>query len=363
MTMNSRQRVLAVLDHREADRVPFDLWAAPEVWQRLQEHLGVQDREAVLQHFDVDLRYVEGPAFVGQERKVHPDGSMDDLWGVRRKVVEVQGEDYTWRYKEVVESPLAKAQTVADIEAYEGWPSPDWWDYSQVAAQCRAHGGRAVIIKGNRLDRTAQLKTMMYLRGMTQIYVDLRRNPDLVEAMIARIQAYYLEYNERVFRAANGAADIFMMGDDYGTQQGPMMKLEMWRRFFRPAFSRYIKQAHDHGLKVMHHTCGSVIYLMEEFIDSGLDILQSLQPRAKGMDLAQLKQQYGSSLAFHGGMDIQQTLPFGTPDEVKEEVRRRMEAGKPGGGFIISTAHNLLPDVPTANVVALLEAYREYGAY
>ncbi len=361
--MDSRQRVLTALDHREPDRVPCDLWAAPEVWQRLQDHLGLDDREGVLRHFDVDLRYVEGPAFVGQDRRVHPDGSVEDLWGVRRKIVEVEGEGYTWRYKEVVDPPLARAETVADIEAYEGWPSPDWWDYSAVAEQCRAHAGRAVVIKGNRLDRTAQLKTMMYLRGMTQIFVDLRRNPELVEAMIERIKAYYIQYNARVFAAADGAADIFMMGDDYGTQQGPMMKPDMWRRYFRPAFRQYVEQAHDHGLKVMHHTCGSVIYLMDEFIDAGLDILQSIQPRAAGMDLAALKDAYGRRLCFHGGVDIQQTLPFGSPDDVRAEVAALMQAGKPGGGYIIGTAHNILPDIPTDNVVALLEAYREFGAY
>ena len=361
--MNSRERVLTALDHRQPDRVPFDLWAVPEIWQRLQDHLGVDSREGVLTHFDVDLRYVEGPAFVGQERKKHPDGSVEDLWGVRRKVVEVTGEGYTWRYKEVVSPPLAQAKTVAEIEAYEGWPSADWWDYSAVAEQCRAHPGRAVVIKGNRLDRTAQLKTMMYLRGMEQIFVDLRRNPELVEAMLQKIQAYYLAYNLRVFVAAHGAADIFMMGDDFGMQQGPMMRMEMWQRFFRPGLRAYIAQAHEHGLKVMHHSCGSVRHLMGEFIEAGLDIVQSLQPRAKGMDLAGLKEEYGSRLCFHGGVDIQHTLPFGTPEEVNEEVKARMAAGKPGGGYIAGTAHNLLPDVPTENIIALLEAYREHGLY
>ena len=360
--MNSRQRVLTALDHREPDRVPFDLWASPEVWQRLQQHLGASEREAVLQHFDVDLRYVEGPAFVGQRRRVHPDGSVEDLWGVRRRVVEVQGDGFTWRYKEVVDPPLARAETVAQIEDYEGWPSPDWWDYSTVAAQCRAHPEHAVVIKGNRLDRTAQLKTMFYLRGMTQIFVDLRRNPELVEAMIERIQAYYLEYNERVFAAADGQAQIFMMGDDFGTQQGPMMHPQMWRRFFRPAFRRYIEQAHRHGLKVMHHSCGSVRHLMEEFIDAGLDILQSLQPRARGMELAGLKREFGEQICFHGGVDIQQTLPRGKPEQVKQEVRQLLAAGARGGGYIIGTAHNLLPDVPIENILALLSAYLEYGA-
>ena len=354
---------MRAIDHEEADRVPCDYWAAPEVTERLCQHLGVADSEQLLQHFDVDLRYVEGPAFVGQERRSFPDGSVEDLWGVRRKAVEVNTPAFSWKYKQVVEHPLAEAETVQDIERYAGWPSADWWDYSEIAAQCERHGGYAVAIKGDRLDRTAQLKPIMYLRGIEQAYVDLGENDSLVNAMLERISAYYLDYNERVFEAVQGKADIFMMGDDFGTQHGPMMSTEMWRRYFRPAFRRYVDLAHKHGLKVMHHSCGSVKYLMEDFVDAGLDILQSLQPRAYDMDLEQLKKEYGAHITFHGSMDIQHTLPHGTPDEVDAEVKQRMQAAKTGGGFIIGTAHNMLPDTPTENILQLFESYRAHGRY
>jgi uroporphyrinogen decarboxylase len=326
---DGRERVLAAVSHEEPDRVPCDYWAVPEVTERLLAELGLATREELLESLGVDLRYVEGPSFAGQERRVHPDGSVEDLWGVRRRIVEVKNERFVFRYKEVVEPPLGSAETVADIENYPGWPSADEWDYSRVAAQCAEHAGRAVVLHGNRLDRTAQLKTMMYLRGIEQIYVDLARSPALVEAMLARIRAYYLDYNERVFRAAAGRADLFMMGDDF-------------------------------GLKVMHHSCGSVRYLLPEFIDAGLDILQAIQPRAKGMDLAELKREYGEKIAFAGGVDIQRTLPFGTPAEIEAEVVSRLDAARRGGGYIIGTAHNLLPEVPTENILALFDAYRRH---
>jgi uroporphyrinogen decarboxylase len=137
----------------------------------------------------------------------------------------------------------------------------------------------------------------------------------------------------------------------------------MWRRYFRKGFRQYCDLAHQYGIKVMHHTCGSVRRLIPDMIDAGLDILQSLQPRAHDMRLADLKAEYGRELAFHGAVDIQHTMPRGTPDEVRAEVRERMEAGKPGGGYILCTAHNLLPDVPIENIRALYEAGREYGAY
>jgi uroporphyrinogen decarboxylase len=248
-----------------------------------------------------------------------------------------------------------------DVEEYGHFPSADWWDYSSVEAECERFSGYAVVNAGDRLDRTAQFKPMMYLRGIEQAYIDLRLNPTIAEAIIAHIRSYFLEYNRRVFDAAKGKVDIFMMGDDFGTQTGPMMSVETWRKFFRDGFRAYIDLAHSHSIKVMHHTCGSVVSLITEFIDCGLDILQSVQPKAAGMDLAKLKREYGKYLAFHGGIDIQEVLPYGSPEQVREHAKQQIAAGKPGGGYIVSTAHNIPPETPTENVLALYEAYRQYG--
>lgn len=365
--MNSRERVLTALHHQQPDRVPRDYWATAEVTARLREHFGLPDTEALLQRLGIDLRYVEGPAYVGQELRRHEDGSVEDLWGVRRLAKTVTGGGYSWTYQHVVQSPLAAAQTPADVDAYDRWPSADWWDYSALREQCLAHEGYAVVNCGDRLDRTAQLKPMMYLRGMEQTYLDLALCAEVAEAIIRHIVEYFLAYNERVFAAAGGTApspsaiDIFMMGDDFGTQQGPMMSRETWRRFFKPGFAAYIELAHRHGLKVMHHTCGSVGDLIPDFIDCGLDILQSLQPQAAGMDLGALKREYGRDLCFQGGLDIQGVLPHGTPAEVREHVRQQIAAAGEGGGYILCTAHNLQADTPLTNLLALFEAYEEFG--
>ena len=171
---------------------------------------------------------------------------------------------------------------------------------------------------------------------------------------------YFLEYNRRVFEAASENIDIFMMGDDFGTQYGPMMSIETWRRLFKPGFRAYIELAHEYGLPVMHHTCGSVRELIPDFIECGLDILQSLQPAAAGMDLADLQREFGRDLCFHGGIDIQEVLPHGTPQQVREHVKSRAELGREGG-YILCTAHNIQPDTPLENIVALFEAYQEFA--
>jgi uroporphyrinogen decarboxylase len=359
---DSKTRALSAIDHKPVDRVPIDLWASKEVKQDLEE-LFDMDYASMIDSLGIDFRVVHGPSYVGQEMESYPDGSFRDLWGVRRIEVEYGEGDKRGTYKEVIEAPLADAQSVQDIEQYTGWPSPDWWDYSQIAAQCQQFNGHCVIFAGDRFDRTAQLKTAMYLRGMERILLDLGKQPAIVECILEHVTDYYNEYNRRVFEAAAEHIDIFMMGDDFGIQTGPMMRQQTWEHFFEAGFREYIRLAHEFDLKVMHHTCGGVRPLIPTFIDSGLDILQSLQPRAAGMDLLELKRDFGTKLTFHGSIDIQGTMPFGTTDDVREEVRTRMEAGKPSGGFLICTAHNIQRDAPLENILALLEAYHEYGTY
>jgi uroporphyrinogen decarboxylase len=361
--MDSRQRVMRAVAHREPDRVPIDFWALSEVGARLRSHLGLPSQEDLLKYLHVDLRVIQGPSFVGQEMAARADGSVQDLWGVWRKPQAVGRAEVSGTYMEVSESPLAGATSVAEIEAYPGWPSPDSWDYSHVHQGCAECQGYAVVNAGDRKDRTAQLKPAMYLRGIEQFLADMQDDPAIAEAIIAKIVHYFLAYNRCVFEAARGKIDIFMMGDDFGMQQGPIVSPAMWRRYFSEGFRQFIDLAHSYGIKVMHHTCGSVRALIPDFIEAGLDVLQSIQPRAAGMDLAELKREFGRNLCFHGSIDIQRTLPFGTPDDVREEVRQRMQAGKPGGGFIIGPAHNIQFDTPTDNILAMYEACLEYGAY
>jgi uroporphyrinogen decarboxylase len=361
--MNSKERVKTIIAHREADRLPWDYWADSTVTERLLTQFGFQDNEQLYRYFDIDFRYLYGPSYAGQELKKYPDGSISDLWGVPRKTMTVEQGGWKWSYKHVVQSPLESAATVQDIDRYPNWPSADWWDYTTITADCAKYNGYCLVNAGDRLDRTAQLKPMMYLRGMEQTYMDLVLNPEIVEAIVSHIQEYFIKYNRRVFEAAQGAIDIFMMGDDFGTQTGLMMDINMWRKYFKPGFKAYIDLAHRYGIKVMHHTCGSVRELIPDFIDCGLDILQSIQPRAKGMELAELKKEFGRYLCFHGGIDIQQTIPYGTPADIRQEVKQRIDAGKENGGYILSTAHNIPPDTPTENIITLYEAYREYGKY
>ena len=363
--MDARQRVAMTLDHEEPDRVPIDYWATGGVTARLLEHFGFSDGEELLQHFDVDFRYIEGPKYVGPEPEVHADGSVEDHWGVPRVRVEVGSAQQSTVYREVLDFPLRDAKSVEEIRDYPKWPSPDWFDYGCVAdqvAQARSTG-KVVIFMGDRMNRCAQLKPAMYLRGVDQILVDVAIEPEIAEYVFRRVADFYVEYGRRTLEAAGGGIDILMLGDDFGTQKGPFMSPRMWRRFLRPGFKEFVDLGHRFDCKVGHHSCGSIRPIIGDLIECGLDILNPVQPDVHGMDRRELKQAFGDRLCFHGSISIQKTLPFGTPEDVRDEVRERFETLGPGGGFIFCTAHNIQADTPTENVVALFDAYRSLGRY
>ena len=365
--MDSRERTFRALDFQEPDRVPIDFWAS-EGWKAmLQPNRGVSFDEFLDRH-DVDLRYVAGPRYVGP-----PLAAGCDLWGVRRRRIEVPTAHGAETYSEVAESPLAQAQSAEEVLAYRGWPAADWFDYAPVAASAQAvrDAGRVAVFMGDRLSRIAQLKPAMYLRGVEQILLDLVLNPDLAKALIGRIRDFYLDYSRRVYEAAGGLLDIVTTGDDFGTQTGLLISPAMWAEFLGDGFRSFIDLAHDFGLRVMHHTCGSVRALIPSLVERGLDILQSLQPEAAEMDLAAIKRDFGPRkmgpgpifrpLAFQGGISIQRTLPFGSAADIRREVRAAVDALAPGGGYIISTAHNLQADVPVESAETLLAAYHQEG--
>jgi uroporphyrinogen decarboxylase len=363
--MDSRERVFRALKHQQPDRVPRDFWATAETYDKLCRRLKLPNAGAVLDQFDVDVRYIDGPRYIGPKLQVQADGSENDIWGVPR-IQQITGSgDTVQSYKSVTRFPLAGVADPRDLDAYEFWPSPDWFDYSPVHAAAKAvrDHGRVAAFMGDRLNRFAQLKPAMYLRGIDQALVDMLVEPEIFQAITDRLTRFYSEYLTRIIESARGMIDILVTGDDFGQQRGPLCSVKLWDKRLRAGFEGYIKLAHAAGLPVMHHTCGSIYRLLPRFIECGLDILQALQPGVAEMDFRKMKAEFGDRICFQGGIGIQHALPFGTPADVCAEVRERIEALAPGGGYIISTAHNIQGDTPVENVLALVKAYDEFGWY
>ncbi|MEN8254957.1 MAG: uroporphyrinogen decarboxylase family protein [Verrucomicrobiota bacterium] len=357
---DSKQRVLDAVNHRAYDRMPVDFWSTAETDAKLFKHLGLTNRSQLLDEFDVDIVFIEGPEYTGPALKQYPDGSDNDIWGVRRKTCFTGEGDKRQSYKTVVDSPLKEAKDVDGILGYAHWPSPDDYDYSVIRQQCIDAGDRAVFFMGDRLNRIAQLKPAMYLRGMEQILMDAALDPDIFMAIVGKISGFYNEYLERILAAADGMIDVVVTGDDFGTQDGLMVSRQMWRDLLLPGFRKFIEISHSFNTPVMHHTCGGIHEIIGDMIEAGLDVLNPIQPNTFGMDFANLKSEFGDKICFHGGIGIQTNLPFGSPEDVRAEVKEAMAALGKGTGYIACTAHNIQADVPVENTLALFDAYKEY---
>lgn len=366
--MDSRERTFLSLDHQEPDRVPVDCWMSAGMQTKVKTVLKTS-YDRFLDQNDVDLRYIRGPEYNGPIR-TSDEGALDiDIWGVPRKLVNVHLHDgtgeYSERYKQVTHSPLEAAVSAEEIVEYENWPSADWFDYSVIEEQCRRikNAGRVVVFMGDRLNRIAQLKPACYLRGFEQVFIDMMENPDIVRALFRKISEFHLEYGRRILEAARGQIDILCTGDDFGSQNAPLISLSMWREFLKPGFQEFVKLGKANGTFVMHHTCGSIYPLIPEMIECNLDILQSMQPEASKMDPRVIKAQFGDKLCFQGGISIQKILPHGSPADVREHVKTILGIMSPRGGYIACTSHNIQADTPMSNLEALLKAYKDCGRY
>ena len=191
------------------------------------------------------------------------------------------------------------------------------------------------------------------------IYMAL--NPEVVEAILEHMLEFYIEQTSRILKAAEGRIDMVYIGDDLGSQQTLLISPNMFRQFLKGRWKRFIdtiKSRFGAHLKFHFHSCGAVVELIPDLIEMGIDILNPLQPRAKGMDLKRLKDNFGSKLCFSGGLDIQRLLPYGTPQEVRSEAERLVRVLGRDGGYIACPAHAIQPDTPIENVLAMLKAFK-----
>ena len=355
--MTSRQRVRTAFDHREPDRVPAWCGASPEFRAMARERLGLGDNdEALSLHLGDDFRrvftrYAGPPERSPSSCFIHPSATSRTPFGVER---------HGYGYGQPLDHPLAGAESPADVARFP-WPDPDWMDVSAIRSEALAWKGEFAVLGG---DWSPFFHDAIDLFGMERFMTLLLDGPAAVEAALERIVDYYAAVSRRIFEAAAGAVDIFFIGNDFGTQNGPIVSREMFRRFFLPPLRRLIGLGHAFGLKVMLHCCGGFAPLIPDMIAAGLDGLQSLQPDARDMAPARLKRLYGRDILLNGCIDTHHLLIRGTPDLVRRETRAILEIMKPSGGYVASPSHDyLLPETRVDNVLALYETVREFGGY
>ena len=347
------QRVELALARRQPDRVPFDFWAVPEVWEDLRTALDADD-ETILRLLGVDCRMVT-TSYAGAKVRELPDCTSIDAWGTHRRPVTNEFSTY----HEYASYPLAGAETVADVMNWD-WPSPDDWDVSGVREQCECLN--ADIRFHLRYEVGGIFEWSWALRGFERFLLDLVERPDVACAIMDRFTDIYAENTLRAVEAAGGLLDMVYTYDDVGMQSGLLVSPQMWRRYILPRHQRLNAaiRAARYPVKTMYHSCGAVLPLMAAFADEmDIDVLNPLQPRAAGMDMPRIKAQFGGRLAFHGAIDIQNTLPHSDPEQVQAEVRERCWVLGRGGGYICASAHYIQADTPLENIVAMYTARRE----
>lgn len=346
--MTSRERVLTAFEHKEPDRVPAWCGASPAFWENAKRTLSLDD-EGLRQRLGDDFRRVYA-VYAGPEFPLKEGANARTPFGVER---------HGLGYGQPMRHPLANAN-LTEVHDYP-WPDPKWMDVSGLRAEVEKYAGQYAILGG---DWSPFFHDAIDLLGMENLVWKMYDEPEVVEAMLGRIVDYYAAVSQRIFEAAADVIDIFFIGNDFGSQTGPLVGVPQFQRFFLPHLQRLIDLGHAYGLKVMLHCCGGYAPLIPDMIQAGLDGLHAVQPSCRGMDLPRLKSEFGDKILFNGAIDSHHVLINGTPDFVRQKTREVLEAMKPGGGYVAGASHDwILEETPLENVLAMFDAIREFGVY
>jgi uroporphyrinogen-III decarboxylase len=346
--MTPRERVLTTFEHREPDRVPAWCGSSVEFWEKAKRKLKLDD-EALRIRFGDDFRRVyakyAGPAFT-----LTVPVTSRTIFGIER---------HGMGYGQPVSHPLAQA-SIKDVHDYP-WPDPQWMDVSHIKAEALACRRQYAILGG---DWSPYWHDAIDLLGMENLYIKMYTEPDIIDALLKHIVDYYAAVSCRIFDAAADAIDIFFIGNDFGSMTGPLLGPDLFARFMLPHLKRLIDLGHDYNLKVQLHCCGGFLPLIPLMIDAGLDALHSVQPCCRGMDLKNLKSQFGDKIVFNGAIDSHHVLIEGTPKTVREKTRQVLDIMMPGGGYIAGASHDtILEETHLENVLAMFDAVARFGRY
>ncbi len=357
--MTSRERVLAAFEHEEPDRVPCWCGASVEFWEKARRRLQLDD-EGVRVRLGDDFRRVFAE-YAGPEFPLSEGATSRTVFGIERQGL---------GYGQPMSHPLAPAVLLRENEAAGAtlrevhdyaWPEPEWMDVSKIKAEAQAYKGEYAILGG---DWSPFWHDAIDLLGMENLYIKMYSEPELVDAVMQHLVDFYADVSRRIFDAAADSIDIFFIGNDFGSQTGPLLGPALFERFLLPHLKRLIDLGHSYGLKVQLHCCGGFAPLIPLLIEAGLDGLHAVQPDCRGMDLRTLKAEFGDKILFNGAIDSHHVLIDGTAEIVRKKTREVLDIMMPGGGYVAGASHDtILEETPLENVLEMFDTVREYGNY
>lgn len=374
--LSSRERVRISLAHQEPDRVPIDLGGGRqtsiylEPYLKTGERLGlaqlevalsprdVVDRfdERFLKLLDIDFRRVS-LRDVPEDKILEPSGMRRDVWGI--------GWKNTGAFWSPVEHPLKDAP-IDDLQRYP-WPDPmDERRFKGIReeAEFLYKNTSFALVAKEPSHIYGVLTQAIYLRGMENFFVDLAMNKEFASELMEKVSEYHIQLYKRYLEEVGEFVQIVHISDDLGTQTAPYFSLGMYREMIKPKQKQLMAHIKDRSdAKIFYHSDGAISTFIDDLIEIGVDILNPIEPAVKGMDPSLLKESFGGKLTFHGAISQQQVLSRGTPDQVREEVKRRIRELGRGGGYILAAAQTIVPEVPAENIIEMFRTARQYGTY
>ncbi|MEM3607099.1 MAG: uroporphyrinogen decarboxylase family protein [Candidatus Bathyarchaeia archaeon] len=359
--MIPKERVIKAIEHKEPDRVPIFASFTPEVAEMLKERFGVNEPELgvklgndiVLAEVGMVTSYYEGSCFSLSSGPPLKDRIYVDEWGIKWKWVKYRKGYYT----EIIEHPLANAK-LEDLKKYK-IPDPLKKErFKEPEKIIKAYGSKYAIVGG----LVFTIEAARYLRGTVKFFIDMIKNKEFANMLLDMVTDFHLKACKKLIEMG---VDVIWVADDVGMQDRMMISPEVWREYLKQRYKMIFNEFKELNpeIKIAYHSDGAIEPIIPDLIEIGLDVLNPVQPKAKGMNPKELKRKYGSKLTFWGAIDVQWTMPFGTPKDVALEVKERIKTLAPGGGFIISPSHNIQPDTPIENILAFYQSAKEYGKY
>ena len=413
--MTSRERILTSIKHQEPDRVPVDFGATPSsgisaiAYNNLKKHLGIDPRptkvydvvqqlaepdDLVLEMFNIDVVDI-GRAYSSLNSDWHeikladsspahypvwfnPELKDDGIWYASDKSGQILAkmppgatffdqvyfpyiDGYPENFKDLSHAMSKSMWAAFPVPPWSKVDEDDFWpDLRKKTIQLRDSGRATIIGVGCNL-----FEWGTFLRRMDNFLMDLILEPDKVEALLDALMENHLETLEKVCYWLGDVADFVKFGDDLGMQNGPFMSPETYRQLFKPRHTQLCDYAKKNSkMHTFLHSCGSIYQLMPDLIEAGFEVINPVQTNTQDMDPVQLKKEFGKDVTFWGGgIETSSVLNNGTTEDVREMVLRRLEIFAPGGGFVFNTIHNILPDVPPENIVAMFDAINEFNGH
>jgi uroporphyrinogen decarboxylase len=347
--MNSRDRILAILNRENVDRIPVDFWFTQEVLNSLFEHYRVADQISLFKTMGVD-KIVGGAVCYTRKNELIPEGELPrGLYGNRYRLV----QSGSATYGESIGYPMQDISCRQAVDDYPWWPQFEDFDLDKsVESFIKPHqAGFATYGMWNSF-----LENYNYLRGIENALMDLATEPEMVGYVLDKIEDLQFRILDDFLPKVKGVLDMVYVSDDMGSQSSLLISPDMWENHFAPRLKRICDKIHSYGFKVFYHSDGAVAPIIPGLIKCGIDIFNPIQHICPGMNPGELKEKFGNQLIFHGGVDTQHVMPFGSTADVSNEVNMLLNTlGKNRSGYICASCHNLQAGTPVDNIITMIE--------